>query len=907
MNYQKKYFKYKNKYLNLKNSVGGKILTFNKSENETVKSQIIFPLKSYPGSFYYNNRLIKMNDITGKKFKIDNKMQLLPITTDEINNNLFDDSKFKYLNNESIIINKDNIIPFNILFLQKQFNILGHLNMFIKNNITNNKFYSKIMDRLFNFSDDNYIGIKNSPNILSKYIFINKTLEFLQLIYDDKKFKINSKDYKRITFSIICGCIIDKIKSIDKEDKLYTDLNLEIKNIENLLDNIKKIHKLPYINDNKRKKYNKRISELLLNDIKYIKMCYDILKIHGNKEAFVNLSDTINMYSTYIASNKDDTSKLVETYKKYIDIDKHFFDDLLKIECIKILKYKKFISILNNLSQECKPIFNVDLSHILFSSYIGGLYFQLGLKIGAINELILPINRSNLLENLLNKNILELNSNDFDNKDKINILNSDFNIIFETVEQSEYKKNYFPNCVELVLFNLLKLITYDTVSGKYKSDNLPIINLSKFLPGQFDKRKELETMIDENFNLDIFVNIISNLKNLRNYSDYYVHNNSEYSYELRSNTKFAENILRFILCLSDDTNIFNSSSIFINENSYIKSIDLATHNTIKIIDINDLTIDILFGDGHSAISRVLKDDNIKTFENWYLIYFFTKIEIEINKEEFKIFECNEKLVKLAFMKNGKLLEYADDIIKKNKDLVKIAIKQDGTSIRHAESGLKYDEELALIAVNHNGNSLTFLSDDFKANKNIVLKAVATGNILFMASKELKNDYDVVLAAVKFDGTALEDASEVIQNNKNIVLAAIAQNSNALQFASKNLKDDDEIVKLAVTNIKETLVLQDDGLSSPLQYASIRLQEDYNMVLLAVTHNGRSLQYAPKILRDNYNIVLVAVTHSGISLQYASERLKSDIQICLAALNQDKKSYRYIGDDLKNDAKILANK
>jgi hypothetical protein len=50
-----------------------------------------------------------------------------------------------------------------------------------------------------------------------------------------------------------------------------------------------------------------------------------------------------------------------------------------------------------------------------------------------------------------------------------------------------------------------------------------------------------------------------------------------------------------------------------------------------------------------------------------------------------------------------------------------------------------------------------------------------GHALISASEELKNDREIVLAAVKQHGGALQCASAELQNDRGIVLAAVQQN------------------------------------------------------------------------------------------------------------------------------------
>ena len=57
-----------------------------------------------------------------------------------------------------------------------------------------------------------------------------------------------------------------------------------------------------------------------------------------------------------------------------------------------------------------------------------------------------------------------------------------------------------------------------------------------------------------------------------------------------------------------------------------------------------------------------------------------------------------------------------------------------------------------------------------------------------------DDEDVVLQAVRNDGTALEYDSDSLRDNESIVMNAVRQNYEALRFASDRLRDSEAIVK-----------------------------------------------------------------------------------------------------------------
>ena len=72
-----------------------------------------------------------------------------------------------------------------------------------------------------------------------------------------------------------------------------------------------------------------------------------------------------------------------------------------------------------------------------------------------------------------------------------------------------------------------------------------------------------------------------------------------------------------------------------------------------------------------------------------------------------------------------------------------------------------------------------------------------------------NDREIVLAAVKQNGSVLNSVSEELRNDREIVLAAVSQDGNALEYASEKLRNDREIV-LAAGKQKEQRALENDS-------------------------------------------------------------------------------------------------
>merc|ERR1712217_856766 len=67
----------------------------------------------------------------------------------------------------------------------------------------------------------------------------------------------------------------------------------------------------------------------------------------------------------------------------------------------------------------------------------------------------------------------------------------------------------------------------------------------------------------------------------------------------------------------------------------------------------------------------------------------------------------------------------------------------------------------------------------------------------LVSGGLRDNRNIILAAVSQKGWALQYASAGCRGDRDIVLAAVTQNGCALEFAASNLKADNAVVQAAV--------------------------------------------------------------------------------------------------------------
>lgn len=108
---------------------------------------------------------------------------------------------------------------------------------------------------------------------------------------------------------------------------------------------------------------------------------------------------------------------------------------------------------------------------------------------------------------------------------------------------------------------------------------------------------------------------------------------------------------------------------------------------------------------------------------------------------------------------------------------------------------------------------------------------------------LKFDKDVAIAAVKINGDNLFNLRH-FHDDKDVVMAAVEHDSywSSLKYASERLQDDKEVVMHFIKNSTSE--------NSPLLYASDRLKDDIEVVRAAIAKHPDAIEDASKRLRDN---------------------------------------------------------
>jgi len=161
-------------------------------------------------------------------------------------------------------------------------------------------------------------------------------------------------------------------------------------------------------------------------------------------------------------------------------------------------------------------------------------------------------------------------------------------------------------------------------------------------------------------------------------------------------------------------------------------------------------------------------------------------------------------------------------------------------------------------------------------------------------EEIRNDFDVVLEAIRSSPDQIRWCSPSLKNNPDIVIESVERDGNMMQFASDELKNNRDFAMLIVTLN-----------ASAYYHLSEALQNDREIVMLTVRQNGLLLERVPKNLRlTDREVVLTAVKQNWHALEFTSLALLDDPEIIIEALRQDVNAINEIGVQLAGDKHFL---
>ncbi|CAE8626810.1 unnamed protein product, partial [Polarella glacialis] len=217
--------------------------------------------------------------------------------------------------------------------------------------------------------------------------------------------------------------------------------------------------------------------------------------------------------------------------------------------------------------------------------------------------------------------------------------------------------------------------------------------------------------------------------------------------------------------------------------------------------------------------------------------------------------ADRDIVLAAVAQCADALGLADKLMWEDRDLVLSAVKTSYEILTkcpgHLKSDYYQDRDMVMEAVQQDAMALKEFNEEFFSDLEVVAIA-ARQNIVIIDSVQPKftkrylEDHTIALLLVEHDVQNFERIPDILKQEKDILLAAIKQKGSLLRGADKKLRKDRHFVMAAV---------QQDGLA--LEFASIDMKQNLEIVTAAVSQNGRALDFADEDLQQDEALLELA--------------------------------------------------
>ena len=211
---------------------------------------------------------------------------------------------------------------------------------------------------------------------------------------------------------------------------------------------------------------------------------------------------------------------------------------------------------------------------------------------------------------------------------------------------------------------------------------------------------------------------------------------------------------------------------------------------------------------------------------------------------------------------------------------------------------QYNKDFVLNAVKEDGYNLRWAKEIFKRDPEVVLTALQSKNrprVIQHAHTSLKNNKSFLFEAIKVMPYILYDLEDYLKQDKEIVLAAVKQDGSIVRQIDESLKNDRDIILAAIEDYPYYFVKK-----------HMFVKDNKEVVLKAVQYQGIYLEYASDTLKRDKEVVYEAVKQNGFAFKFVDEVLKKDRDFILKLSEVSKNFYHLLSKEFKKDREILVN-
>lgn len=186
-----------------------------------------------------------------------------------------------------------------------------------------------------------------------------------------------------------------------------------------------------------------------------------------------------------------------------------------------------------------------------------------------------------------------------------------------------------------------------------------------------------------------------------------------------------------------------------------------------------------------------------------------------------------------------------------------------------------------------------------SDKEFIMKAIENDfGVYYYASDELKRDPDVMCNVLQRSLYGLchvaKYAIEHHSDNKRLMMSVVGYAGHYLRDLPESLRDDDDVVNIAVSNTPFAL-----------KYASDRIRSNKKFVEKVVVRDPTIYYCIGESLKSDKDIAIAAVSNARCCILHTlPSKWRNDVDVCVTAVKRCRESFDCVPKRLRNDIGFL---
>lgn len=220
-------------------------------------------------------------------------------------------------------------------------------------------------------------------------------------------------------------------------------------------------------------------------------------------------------------------------------------------------------------------------------------------------------------------------------------------------------------------------------------------------------------------------------------------------------------------------------------------------------------------------------------------------------------EGNAELAKIS-LKRGLPFYKLSCSARNNREVALYAVSINEYYFEELSEELRNDEDIAFAALEKSINNLKYIGSDVRNSKRIFDYVISNNKLLYTDAMgcELRKDKEYVLHVIKdyLQNCSLrffcKQLHEDLLSDREVAIASVSVDGMAIVHFSDQIRNDDEVVSIALKNDGESIKFVNERFTKDKNYALIALKT----YPAAILYLDRSIQYDPEIVKyvlDNH--------------------------------------------------------